>query len=240
VPNSMVPLNSIVPGSVAGRDPGSPEEPFNVVIAGGGVAGLEAALALRELGGKSIVTTLVASDPELVYRPLTVREPFGYPLADTRRLQMGQLPAGTYNEDVGPQDTIAVTGAFKTPGLRNVELTAPYFHNGGAATLEQVVAFYNRGGDFAQQSPDTVRSFMRPLGLSTDEQTALVAFLKSLTDERVRFEKAPFDHPQIFVPNGHPGDQGQVTSDGTGKAADALMEIPAVGAGGGPALSPVF
>jgi hypothetical protein len=62
----------------------------------------------------------------------------------------------------------------------------------------------------------------------------------ALTDERVRFEKAPFDHPQIFVPNGHPGDQSQVTSDGTGKARDALREIRAVGAGGGPALPPVF
>jgi hypothetical protein len=81
---------------------------------------------------------------------------------------------------------------------------------------------------------------MRPLGLTVAEQTALVAFLKSLTDDRVRFEKAPFDHPQLFVPNGHPGDQSQVISDGTGKARDTLMEIPAVGAGGGLALAPVF
>ena len=41
----------------------------------------------------------------------------------------------------------AVDGAFKTSTLRNVELTGPYFHNGGQATLEQVVQFYNRGGD---------------------------------------------------------------------------------------------
>ena len=41
----------------------------------------------------------------------------------------------------------AVDGAFKVPTLRNVELTGPYFHNGGQATLEQVVQFYNRGGD---------------------------------------------------------------------------------------------
>ena len=75
---------------------------------------------------------------------------------------------------------------------------------------------------------------------ATPEQAALVAFLKSLTDERVRFERAPFDHPQIFVPNGHPGDQNQVLNDGTGKARDALIEVPAVGAGGGLPLSPVF
>ena len=41
----------------------------------------------------------------------------------------------------------AVDGAFKTPSLRNAELTGPYFHNGGQATLKQVIEFYNRGGD---------------------------------------------------------------------------------------------
>jgi cytochrome c peroxidase len=167
-------------------------------------------------------------------------DPFGNPLADTRRLKLGQLSSGTYNLEVGPQEPIAVDGAFKIPGLRNVELTGPYFHNGGVATLEQVVEFYNRGGDFSQQDRDNVRDLMHPLHLTVDEQAALVAFLKSLTDERVRFQKAPFDHPQIFVPNGHPGDSSRVLSDGTGKARDALIEIPAVGAGGGPALAPVF
>src|SRR6185312_10852241 len=47
-------------------------------------------------------------------------------------------------------DDIARTGFFKAPQLRNVALTAPYFHNGSQLTLEQVVEFYNRGGDFNQ------------------------------------------------------------------------------------------
>ena len=42
---------------------------------------------------------------------------------------------------------VAVDGSFKVPTLRNVELTGPYFHNGGYATLEQVVDFYSRGGN---------------------------------------------------------------------------------------------
>ena len=43
-----------------------------------------------------------------------------------------------------------------------------------------------------------------------DRQRALAAFMaRPLTDERVRFKRAPFDHPQIFVPNGHPGDDEQ-------------------------------
>lgn len=57
----------------------STEEPFRVIIAGGGVAALEAALALRDLAGERISTTLLAPDPEFVYRPMSVREPFAYP-----------------------------------------------------------------------------------------------------------------------------------------------------------------
>ena len=60
---------------------GSSAEPFNALIVGGGVAGLEAALALRELGGERIGTTMIAPNPEFVYRPMSVREPFGYAVA---------------------------------------------------------------------------------------------------------------------------------------------------------------
>jgi sulfide:quinone oxidoreductase len=58
-----------------------------VLIVGGGVAALEAALALRDLGGESIVTTMLAPELEFVYRPMTVREPFAYPLADRYPLE---------------------------------------------------------------------------------------------------------------------------------------------------------
>jgi sulfide:quinone oxidoreductase len=61
-------------------------QPFQVVIAGGGVAGLEAGLALRELAGELVSTTLLARDPEFVYRPLRVREPFAGPSAQRYRL----------------------------------------------------------------------------------------------------------------------------------------------------------
>jgi sulfide:quinone oxidoreductase len=55
--------------------------PFRVVIVGGGVAGLEAALALRDLAGDRVATTLLAPAQEFVYRPMTVREPFAYSAA---------------------------------------------------------------------------------------------------------------------------------------------------------------
>jgi cytochrome c peroxidase len=67
-------------------------------------------------------------------------------------------------------------GKFKTPGLRNVRNTAPYFHNGSASTLAAVVQFYNRGGDAAtNRDPD-----VHPLGLTATEVSALVAFLQTL------------------------------------------------------------
>ena len=91
-------------------------------------------------------------------------------------------------------------GAFKTPGLRNVKLTAPYFHNGGKATLADVVAFYSRGGDFA--NPERAQD-LSPRSLSADEQATLVDFLANgLTDCRVEMQRAPFDHPALTVPNG--------------------------------------
>ncbi|MEH2239041.1 cytochrome-c peroxidase [Nostoc sp.] len=154
----------------------------------------------------------------------------GNPLSEARLAQLGkfQLLLGEnppiLTPPLNPSETVSANGAFKAPGLRNVELTAPYFHNGGQATLEQVVDFYNRGGDFG---------VLPPLNLSPEEKQQLVAFLKGLTDDRVRYEKAPFDHPQLFVPNGHPGNSTSVTNDGTGKATDSLLEIPAVGRNGG-------
>jgi len=167
-------------------------------------------------------------------------DPFGNPLSLTRLAQMGI--------DIGPPvffppvvlNRAAVDGAFKVPSLRNVELTGPYFHNGGQGSLEQVVDFYVRGGDFREQNIDNLDVFIRVLPLTDPDRAALVAFLKSLTDDRVRFQRAPFDHPQLFVPNGHPGDQTSVTDDGTGKATDHLLEIPAVGAAGGQEVKPYF
>jgi cytochrome c peroxidase len=70
-------------------------------------------------------------------------------------------------------------GAFKTPTLRDIALTAPYMHNGAYRTLGEVVDHYDRGGDDKRNlSPN-----MAPLNLSADEKLALVAFMKSLTGE---------------------------------------------------------
>jgi hypothetical protein len=111
-----------------------------------------------------------------------------------------------------------------------VEFTGPYFHNGGQATLRQVVDFYNRGGDFPTQFTN---SQIGPIGLTDAEKNALVAFLLALSDDRVRFSRAPFDHPSICVPNGDQGDRFSVTPvPGTFRSQTTLNCVAANGAAG--------
>lgn len=132
-------------------------------------------------------------------------------------------------EDVG-----AGNGTFKSIGLRNVELTGPYLHNGGQATLEQLVDFYVRGGDFPPNN-----NAMRPFPAAAAQKAALVAFLKALTDARVRHERAPFDHPELCVPDGHlelrPGVlMPSLSSRFPASSAERWVGLPAVGASGTP------
>lgn len=84
-------------------------------------------------------------------------------------------------------------GAFKTPSLRNVALRAPYFHNGQAQTLEEVVDFYVRGGDFPNDF------LVKPLDILDVQKTQLVDFLRNgLTDPAVAQGLPPFDRPRLF------------------------------------------
>ena len=74
-------------------------------------------------------------------------------------------------------------GAFKTPTLRNIELTAPYMHDGSHKTLEEVVQFYNNGGRLNESDPlpKLLSGGIRPLNLTEEQQADLVEFLKALT-----------------------------------------------------------
>jgi hypothetical protein len=122
------------------------------------------------------------------------------------------------------------------PSLRNVALTAPYFHNGGLLTLRQVVDFYSRGGDFAngEKSPN-----LDVLNLSEQDKNDLVAFLEALTDPRVKNAAAPFDHPELFVAEGEKTDaSGNVATNPSGQAVDCFKQLPATGAAGGAPLAP--
>jgi len=144
-----------------------------------------------------------------------------------------EIPSGTFPN----ANRVARMGSFKVPQLRNVELTGPYFHNGGMLTLRQVVDFYARGGDFpvtnAADRDNLIVDLHRNLdALFTElDEVALVDFLLALTDERVKFQRAPFDHPELIVPV-----DGTAPDNLQGRAAllaDArFRRIAPVGAGG--------
>jgi len=154
------------------------------------------------------------------------------------------------------QERELLIGSFKTPPIRNVGLTAPYFHNGAYSTLRQVVEFYDRGGSRRDKGkidpgytgdtsgtgplgkdecpvpgPDfgtNVDRFVTPLNLTEEEIDDLTAFMLTMTDPRVQCDQAPFDHPSLKIFVGHrPTDKNR-----DGRADDITFELPAMGAAG--------
>ena len=93
-----------------------------------------------------------------------------------------------------------------------------------SATLKELVQFYNRGGNFCKFNLKDLDPDIRRLDLTSGQEDDLVAFLISLTDQRVKYESAPFDRPALTVPNG-----GILGNE------DSIM-LPAVGKNGGPGL----
>ena len=141
------------------------------------------------------------------------RDPFGNFLSATARNR--------------PQAAVWMRGMFKIPNLRNVELTGPYFHTGSKSTLEQVIEFYTIAGDYSTPS-------LLVWGPDHMDRIAMPALLRALTDERVRFERAPFDHPELCVP-AEDRDAGSARGGPTsshGSAKERWANIPPVGAGG--------
>ena len=236
-------------------------------------------------------------------------DPYGNPLSFSRQLQnylangnnpsylvdpvlqravAGGAPAAPNPLGVaGLAPVLGVDGAAKSPHLRNVALTPPYFSWGGYPSLRQALKLYNRGlnrrditpdnalteraaqtactsGDNTGTGPDGNQQYpligvvdcnsnttatILSLGLldcdpdpvtgnppaecagktaANDDLAALERFLKSLTDPRVQCDKAPFDHPELTILNGHK----DTDPNGDGKATDIKFTLPAVGASG--------
>jgi cytochrome c peroxidase len=88
---------------------------------------------------------------------------------------------GLPSEDIGRGQfvpgVVKMEHAFKTPGLREITRRSPYMHDGSLATLEAVVEHYDRGGVDRPSRAD----LMKPLGLSAQEKSELVAFMKTLS-----------------------------------------------------------
>jgi len=100
-------------------------------------------------------------------------------------------------------------GAFRTPTLRNIALTAPYMHDGSLSTLSQVLDHYAAGGQTLHAGPHAgvgsanpyKSSFVRGFQLSGAERSDLLAFLESLTDETFVLNRrfaSPFSEPAGF------------------------------------------
>jgi len=130
------------------------------------------------------------------------------PTSQASSEDLGRATVGPKGASYSASGAAVDRGAFKTAQLRDVKLTAPYFHNGGKATLDDVVEFYSRGGDFTGTA-----SQLKPFTSLPGGQPALIDFLSNgLLDCRVATAQSPFDHPSIEVPDG--------------------PSLPAVGAGG--------
>jgi cytochrome c peroxidase len=103
---------------------------------------------------------------------------WGPNFSDGRFHNLGVPPIDPKKPDNGRYDVTkdpADMGAFKTPTMRDVGLRPPYLHTGGEKTLEDVIAFYDKGGGVKDPNLDPM---MLPLGLSKGETAALVAFLR--------------------------------------------------------------
>ncbi len=119
------------------------------------------------------------------------------PLMTTNEFFNNGITASKNPEGFGDKGLGAVSGdrldngKFRAPTLRNIELTAPYMHDGRFKTLEEVIDHYNSGGKYSE----TVSPLIRPLKLNETEKRQLLAFLKTLTD--TTFVK----NPEIQAPN---------------------------------------
>lgn len=198
------------------------------------LAGNNAAMTQQELAGRQAFAQ--AGCPVCHGGPLLSDNNFHYIGVRPQGADLGRFAVTGNNAD---------RGRMRTPPLRNVELSAPYFADGRFQTLEEVVAFYNRGGDFTAPNKDPR---IVPLGLSPQQQAAIVTFLKRpLTDPRALAETGPFERPALYadsasVPQtytaGNPGISGVIPRLAALEAPLAGSPEFTLGIYGGRALAP--
>ncbi|MFK7741170.1 MAG: cytochrome-c peroxidase [Planctomycetota bacterium] len=132
-------------------------------------------------------------------------------------------------EDPGLANQTGLTtdqGKFRVASLRNVALSSPLFHNGGAKSLRDAIEFYNRGGDFHQNQA----ALMFARNYSATEVDALVALLETLTDDRLVTGTYPFDRPKLGSQNGKlTTSLGPPSTTAVGKLVATAPYAPIVG-----------
>lgn len=169
-----------------------------------------------------------------------------------RRMVMSEETWGHRKPFISDNE-LAGWGAFKSPTLRNIALTEPYMHNGRFKTLRQVLDFYSFDNPTLIPAHPTFNPDLHPdmgrLALNDDglieglpdgiglagivqiqDAESLLFFMHCLTDERVRKESGPFDHPSITLVNGHADDLTDnvfiVKETGTEGTTEALPTFP--------------
>jgi hypothetical protein len=104
-----------------------------------------------------------------------------------------------------------------------------------------VVEFYVRNGDFP--AGGNLGPGIGNIRIGPQDRASLVAFMKALSDDRVAFERAPFDHPSLCVPVGYEQVAGTVAADAAARgpvAADSWALVPAIGRDGNPVRLQTF
>jgi cytochrome c peroxidase len=170
-----------------------------------------------------------------------------------RRMVMSEETWGHRKPFISDNELVG-WGAFKSPTLRNIALTEPYMHNGRFKTLRQVLDFYSFDNPTLIPAHPTFNPDLHPdmgrLALNDDglieglpggigldgivqiqDAESLLFFMHCLTDERVRKESGPFDHPSIALVNGHADDLTDnvfiVKETGIEGTAEELPTFPA-------------
>ena len=126
----------------------------------------------------------------LVYKSASPRLAGRYLCREIKPTQAGAYPepnTGVFHVTGQPSDM----GKFKVPTLRNVALTAPYFHDGSAATLDDVLDHYQAGGRTITSGPYAGNGNLSPLKdpliqprqMSAQDRADVIAFLQSLSDD---------------------------------------------------------
>jgi cytochrome c peroxidase len=184
--------------AVLNSAPATLQQPFRVAFASSGpwdqqhIALALAAYVLVQIATEDVATRLITGNQPVTDEQGTVLQPADVRLG--RELFSGKARcvachAGpNFSDELGHDTGVAATpGAIKTPTLWEIARTAPYFHDGSRATLEEVVDFYTRGGTHDGRSAGGHRLLdpeLQPLPLSASEQAALVQYLRTLRNNR--------------------------------------------------------
>lgn len=163
----------------------SDQSPFDLYLAGQGTL-----TAMQSLGLQRFQTLCAGCHTDL--DPAVLQT--GPVLDDFRNIGVRPVAEdpGRFLITASPTDR----GRFRVPGLRNVALRGSWFHNGSQQTLGQVVDFYARGGDFADNRDPLVDAINGHIFVSDSLQ--LQALLHALTDPRVANGLPPFDRPRLW------------------------------------------